>query len=344
MNLFRDGAKKRLSANLPSTGFSPAKKKGDRRRWGAAISPRDIDALAAEEFDDDFEDGEYSPSPAYKASCTTTQQPRRKDIKIILDSSYFFFLQPLTSDKHRFCRGHPQVYSTADIVTFDTNYQRQLSFYFSATRASRKKSAVMDNPRASRLRDVDLGITPLSFSRDTTDRRELSRYVLEDLLSCPVGCCIIVCVRSGAHGNPTEKSYSDQAKSIASSRNGQGITTELWRMSGEMYHVLQGTICRSTLREEVTSKNLSKSRFLKYFNNRSGDFGISFDGTRQVLSVPWRDMIEYSNIVMFLASNLITSDRGGRCFGSSQILSMRAMSPPKVLIHCSFLFPAFLLG
>ena len=108
-NLFRDGAKKRLSADLPSTGFSPAKKKGDRHRRGAAISPRDIDALAAEEFDDDFEDGEYSPSPAYKASCTTTQQPRRKDIKIVLDSSYFFFLRPLTFDKDRFCRGHLQV-------------------------------------------------------------------------------------------------------------------------------------------------------------------------------------------------------------------------------------------
>ena len=59
----------------------------------------------------------------------------------------------------------------------------------------------MDNARASRLRDVDLDITPLSFSRDMTDRHELSRYVLEDLLSCPVGFCIIICVRSGEHGN-----------------------------------------------------------------------------------------------------------------------------------------------
>ena len=124
-----------------------------------------------------------------------------------------------------------------------------------------------------------------------------SRYVLEDFMSCPVGCHIIVCVRSGAHGNTSEKSYSNQAKSIPSCQNGQSIATELWRMSGEMYHVLQGTICRSTLSEEVTSKNLSKSRSLKYFNNRSGNFRISFDGTRQVLSVPWRDKIEYSNIL-----------------------------------------------
>ncbi len=91
----------------------------------------------------------------------------------------------------------------------------------------------MDNARASRLRDVDLDITPSSFSRDTTDHHELSRYILKDLKSCPVGCRIIVCVRPGAHGNPTAVSYSDQAKSFASSR--------------------YGTICRSTLREEGTS-------------------------------------------------------------------------------------------
>ena len=108
-NLFWDGAKKRLSADLPSTGFSPAKKKGGRRCQGAAISPCDIDALTADESNDNSKDRVYSPSPAYKASCTTTQQPRRKDIKIVLDSSYFFFLWPLTFEKDRFCRGHLQV-------------------------------------------------------------------------------------------------------------------------------------------------------------------------------------------------------------------------------------------
>ena len=113
-----------------------------------------------------------------------------------------------------------------DISRFDTNYQKQLSFNFSATRATRKKSAAMINARASRLRDIDLDVAPITFSRDTTDRHELSRYVFEDLLSCPVGSRINVCIWSGVEGDLTKTSYSDQVKCITSCRNKNGIATE----------------------------------------------------------------------------------------------------------------------
>ncbi|KAL3771989.1 hypothetical protein ACHAW5_004671 [Stephanodiscus triporus] len=162
----------------------------------------------------------------------------------------------------------------------------------------------MLDARTTRHRDVDLDIAPSSFSSDTTDRRELSRYVLEDLLRCTVDCRIIVCIRSGAQGDPTEASYSKQARSIASSRNDSGISTEMWSMSGEMYYVLQGTISRSSFSDEVMSGNLSESHFVHYYDTRHGDFGISFNGTNQVLSVPWDDVIHYSKTVMFF----------GKCF------------------------------
>jgi len=106
-----------------------------------------------------------------------------------------------------------------DISRFNTNYQKQLLFNFSATCATQKKSAAMINARASRLQNIDLDVAPITFLRDTTDRHELSRYVFEDLLSCPVGSRIIVCIWSGVEGDPTETSYSDQAKCITSCRN-----------------------------------------------------------------------------------------------------------------------------
>ena len=156
-------------------------------------------------------------------------QPNRRDKKVILDSSYFFYLRPLTFDAERFHRGYVQVYSMKDISQFDANYQKQLAFNFSATRATRKKSAAMIDARASRLRDVDLDVAPTSFSRDTTDRHKLSRYIEEDFLSCPVGSWIIVCIWSGVEGDPTETSYSDQAKCINSCQNESGIETESWQ-------------------------------------------------------------------------------------------------------------------
>jgi len=79
--------------------------------------------------------------------------------------------------------------SSADMVLFTprtkwSNLMKQLSFNFCATRATRKKAAAMQDARASRLCELDLDVTPASFSSATTDRHELSRYVLEDLLSC----------------------------------------------------------------------------------------------------------------------------------------------------------------
>ena len=208
-------------------------------------------------------------------------QPKRSDKKVILDSSYFFYLRPLTFGAERFRRGHAQVYSMDDISRFDTNYQKQLLFNFSAARATRKKSAAMINARASRLQNIDLDVAPITFLRDTTDRHELSRYVFEDLLSCPVGSRIIVCIRSGVEGDPTETSYSDQAKSITSCWNKSGIAKELWQMARDQYLILQGKLFRSTMHDEVMSGNLSQSRFKKCFANNSSR------KTREQIFVHW---------------------------------------------------------
>ena len=263
-NLFQE----KRPSDLASMGYSPAKKKGGRHLHCTGISPRDADAFEQYPSDkDDSNNADYSHTPAYKAS-RNTKPKKKRDNKVKLDSSYLVCLRPLRFHAKLFSRGHLQVYSSDKIVRFDTEYQKRLSFNFSATRASRKKSATMLDARSSCHRDVDLDIAPSLFSRNTTNRLKLSRYILEDLLNCKVDCCIIVCIWSGAKGDETEASYSDQARSIASSRNNSGITTELWRMSGDMYHVLQGTISRSSFSNEVMTGNLSESRFLHYLSLR----------------------------------------------------------------------------
>ena len=141
---------------------------------------------------------------------------------------------------------------------------------------------------------MTLILTSHSLCFCATDRLKLSRYVLEDLLNCKVDCWIIVCIQTGAQGNPTEASYSDQARSIALYRNDCGIATESWRMVGEIYHILQGTISGSSFCDKVMSDNLSESRPLHYFDTHRGDFGISFNETNQVLSVPWYGVVHYS--------------------------------------------------
>jgi hypothetical protein len=168
------------------------------------ISPCDTDTFNnVDHFSDDTDDDDYSPTPIYNVVRVT--QPKTRDQKVTLDSNYFTYLCLLTFDSKQFHQGHPPVYTDKDIQQFDANYQKQLSFNFCAVPASKKKSALINEALASCLCNIDLNVTPTTFSRDTTNRHKLSRYVLEDVLTCPVGCCLIVCIHEGANGSPTKR-------------------------------------------------------------------------------------------------------------------------------------------
>jgi hypothetical protein len=130
--------------------------------------------------------------------------PKKKggggDAKVILDSNVFTYLHPSTFDKDLFIRGHPTVYSEDEMVQFDANYQKQLSF---------------------------------NFLCNTRNSKEGSRYILEDLLSHQVGCRFIVCIRESATRNPTEASYSDQAFHIVEQRKRNNQTGPVFRFKSD---------------------------------------------------------------------------------------------------------------
>jgi hypothetical protein len=172
-NLFRNCAAKCLT-DLPSTGYSPAKKKEVSCTHGIGISPCDADDASDSNKD---EDEDYSPAPTYKIVQTTQQ--KKQDAKITLESSYFAFLCPTTFDTKQFCRGHPPVYSEEEMVQFDSNFQKQLLFNFSATRATWKKSASMYEGCASCLHEVDLNIAPTTLLNSCILIRESALLRLE---------------------------------------------------------------------------------------------------------------------------------------------------------------------
>ncbi len=127
--------------------------------------------------------------------------------------------------------GHPPVYSKEEMAKIDASFQKQLLFNFCATRASCKKSVLMLESHASHLREINLDLMPALFSLESSNRHKLSQYVLEDLLSCPVGSHLIVCIRVGATGNPTKLSYSKQVMHIVEQRKHSGLNSKRWRMA-----------------------------------------------------------------------------------------------------------------
>ena len=221
-----------------------------------------------------------------------------------------------------FARGHPPVYSKEEMAKFDASFQKQLLFNFCATCASCKKSALMLESHASRLREIDLDLTPASFSLETSKCHKLSQYVLEDLLSCPGGSCLIVCIWVGATGNPTKLSYSEQGMHIVKQQKRSSLNSERWCMASDSFNGMQGILIRSMLHHEVVSKSLSYGLFTKYFFNKSGDFGISFDGYTTILSVPWHDVIHCAQVLIFLAKASISHALGDWYSDSSRIPNM----------------------
>jgi hypothetical protein len=97
----------------------------------AGISPPGADDASDSNKD---EDKDYSPTSVYKIVQTTG--PKKQDVNITLDSSYFAFLCPTTFDTKQFIHGHPPVYSEEVMVQFDSNFQKQFLFNFSVTPAT----------------------------------------------------------------------------------------------------------------------------------------------------------------------------------------------------------------
>jgi hypothetical protein len=87
---------------------------------------------------------------------------------------------------------------------FDANFHMQLHFNFSATWTTQKQKQAIDATCASRLGDVDLDALPENTSTSaviSSKRQELSCYVLEDILDCPVGSRFIVCIAAEDNGD-----------------------------------------------------------------------------------------------------------------------------------------------
>ena len=119
------------------------------------------------------------------------------------------------------------------------------------TRKTQKQRESRDSTCASWLRDIDLNVvltekSPTLQQILSTKRHELSHYILEDILDCPVGSRFILCVAADGGQLEREDYYTDKANTNANQLNQAGLDTEWWRMNGQKYIVIQGKLDRSS--------------------------------------------------------------------------------------------------
>jgi hypothetical protein len=168
------------------------------------------------------------------------------------------------------------MYPIAEMERFDADFdfRMQLHFNFSATRTTQKQKQAIDETRASRLRDVDLDALPENTSTSaviSSKRKELSLYVLENILDCPVGSRFIVCIVAEDKDDDRCRYYTDTAKIIKSDLSREGLPVEMWRMLSKRYLVIQGRIDRTSHYDDIKMKSLSQRQFRHAFSNESGD-------------------------------------------------------------------------
>ena len=180
----------------------------DERRTIQVAPDRDDDDQCLDHSDDD----DYNPTPVSKLN----PKPRPKkvstknsDSKLVLDRNFMCYLRPDTFNHEPLKRGKSDMYRIADMERFNADFRLQLHFSFSATRNSFKQKQSLDMNRASRICDVDLDALPPENSTSvlSSKREELSRYVLEDISDCPVGCRFIVCIAADNNNDDARGGY-----------------------------------------------------------------------------------------------------------------------------------------
>jgi hypothetical protein len=242
--------------------------------------------------DDDDNDEEYTTTHAYFHRTVSSKLKQVGSQKIKLTSKYFTYLRSNAFNLHLFRKGHSKIHSDDDMKHFNAAFQKQLNFNFAATWATRKKNG--EDVWSSHLHDIDLNSVP-DFLRDTTNRHELSRYVLKDILACTIDTPFILCIREdGDHDEVAggQQYYLSFAKAVRQDRNRKKLQTESWHIFGKRYIVLIGRLCRSSHYEAITSHSLLRSAFIKSFNNHTGYFGLLFVNADSLLNVPWQDITD----------------------------------------------------
>ena len=212
---------------------------------------------------------------------------RRKPIK--LGRGFVNFTRPCIFDDQRFRPGQPPVYAVSEMDTFDAAFEKQLTFNFSQRRSSHKK--LMAEQRVSRSAILDVDHDVAAHNVTTTDFRDLSRYVMEDMVAATAGTRFLVCISKDAD-------FSGTPMDVARDQRKHGVAGDMVRIFGRLYYNLLGWVSVAASNDAVRL-GMSVGQFdIAYFND-SGGFVFSFDASGHKLTFSWRDVVEHSSDVMF---------------------------------------------
>ena len=216
-------------------------------------------------------------------------ESKRMRQPVNLKLPFLTYCRPSTFDNGRISAGHPTVYTDNEMASFDATVEKQMHFSFSARRDSAKKAA--STARASRSSVLDLDHDLGAHTVSTTDFRDLSRYLMEDLVRSAAGDRFLVCVDKQAD-------FAGVPARIALHQRKEKVGGELVRISGRVYFTLAGTLTLANSNQSV-QLGMTRGQFLREYTSHGAGFGLSFDASPDTLTFSWQDIVEQPLDVMF---------------------------------------------
>ena len=208
------------------------------------------------------------------------------------------------------------IYTDNEMASFDATVEKQMHFSFSARRDSAKKAASTAHASRSSVLDLDHDLGAHTVS--TTDFRDLSRYLMEDLVRSAAGNRFLVCVDKQAD-------FAGVPARIALHQRKEKVGRELVRISGRVYFTLAGTLTLANSNQSV-QLGMICGQFLREYTSHGAGFGLSFDASPDTLTFSWQDIVEQPLDVIFFGRKF----EGGRPY-SKELFCFK--SDPKYAHH-----------
>ena len=221
--------------------------------------------------------------------------------------------------RHIFCNNHKELaYSKSEMLAHDKNFNRQLKFRFDERR--KRNHANTDGVTTrSNTDEVDLDNNDDVYSGKSTNFKELSRYVLDDILGSKEDTPFLLCIAKDLN-EEKRNILSDAAKQQRKS----GVGGDECSISGREYYCLRVAIQHARDHLPIMSGLMGESEFLKKYNNKEG-FVLRLVGTNNVdsgggnlgngvaiplkLTLSWQDVVDRPLDMMFFGQPF-SSQRG----------------------------------
>ncbi len=237
-----------------------------------------------------------SKNEKQSSSSTKKLKPKSPSVsQIDFDNNIMTSLCPLVFHQNVWLKMDNIITNDCDIIKADKKYQSQLHFNFAE---QRRKILHTESLGLHSGMEMNLDADDEAFNVTTWNWRELSWYIIEDIVMCQSNEPFLLCIHQEC-----DDLFSNKLSKIATIQSQLGIAGELVRIKQQPYYCLRIIIGVANFHNEIIMGQISMSGFETLFYNYLGDFQAIFVRSSEH-SFSWRTLVDEPQHYMFFGCPL----------------------------------------